>query len=328
MDRNDLPGITLYLRSKEWIALREVVYQAEPAGEGNMNCTLRIRTSERSFILKQGRPWVEKYPHIPAPGSRTEMEARFYRKVQANSQIADRMPKLQGFDPLDRVLMLEDLGPAQDFTFLYPIPRSIEQANLGILTHYLVALHRSFGDPHLAEAFANAEMRALNHEHIFALPLRRDNGLDLDAITPGLELLARQLQRDSSYREQVRALGDCYLDDSYGRCLVHGDYFPGSWLKTGDRVYIIDPEFCFLGPPEWDLGVMIAHLYLAGISERVIQDVSNLYTVAAPINVSLALQFAGVEIMRRLIGVAQLRLRYGLDEKQRLLQLSRELVLN
>jgi 5-methylthioribose kinase len=171
-------------------------------------------------------------------------------------------------------------------------------------------------------------MRALNHEHIFALPLRPDNGLDLDSITPGLGALALQLQNDSFYWKQVRALGIRYLDHSYGTCLIHGDYFPGSWLKTRDRVYVIDPEFCFFGPPEFDLGMMMGHLYLAGVFTELIASVYNLYTAATSINLSLALQFAGVEIMRRLIGVAQLPPRYDLPEKRRLLELSRRLVLS
>jgi len=42
---------------------------------------------------------------------------------------------------------------------------------------------------------------------------------------------------------------------------------------------------------------------------------------------ALARQFAGVEIMRRLIGVAQLPLQASLDRKQELLGHARELVL-
>ena len=42
------------------------------AGAGNMNLALRVTTRDgRSLILKQGRPWVEKYAHIPAPFERT-----------------------------------------------------------------------------------------------------------------------------------------------------------------------------------------------------------------------------------------------------------------
>jgi 5-methylthioribose kinase len=329
LDRNNLAGIDEYLRGRKWIDSGEVVRRAERAGEGNMNCTLRIQTSERGFILKQARPWVEKYPHIPAPWNRAKAEAGFYQQVQANGQVSSHMPKLLGFDSVDRVLMLEDLGSAQDFTFVYGNGgSSVEEADLGILVHYLVALHRSFRDCNLAEIFSNTEMRALNHEHIFALPLRHDNGLDLEGITPGLTSLALELQSDSGYQEQVKALGECYLGDSRNGCLVHGDYFPGSWLKLEQRLYVIDPEFCFYGPPEWDIGVMIGHLCLAGVQEQLIAGVSNLYTAAMPVKIALIRKFAGVEIMRRLIGVAQLPLRCDLNEKRRLLELSRRLVVN
>ena len=40
---------------------------------------------------------------------------------------------------------------------------------------------------------------------------------------------------------RVTALGVRYLED--GDTLVHGDYFPGSWLRTGEGVRIIDGPF-------------------------------------------------------------------------------------
>ena len=46
-----------------------------------MNCTLRVTTTRRSFILKQARPWVEKYPQIAAPVERARVEAAFYAAV-------------------------------------------------------------------------------------------------------------------------------------------------------------------------------------------------------------------------------------------------------
>src|SRR3954447_12080363 len=50
------------------------------AGEGNMNLTLRATLSDgRSVIVKQSRPWVEKYDFIDAPWDRALSELRFYR---------------------------------------------------------------------------------------------------------------------------------------------------------------------------------------------------------------------------------------------------------
>ena len=40
-----------------------------------------------------------------------------------------------------------------------------------------------------------------------------------------------------------------------GDTLLHGDYYPGSWMRVRERLYIIDPEFSFAGPKEFDLGI-------------------------------------------------------------------------
>ncbi len=77
---------------------------------------------------------------------------------------------------------------------------------------------------------------------------------------------------------------------------------------------IIDPEFCFLGPPAFDLGVLYAHLHLAR------------QPVELAVFDATAKAFAGAEIMRRLIGVAQLPLEADLEEKSALLALTKRLI--
>ena len=91
---------------------------------------------------------------------------------------------------------------------------------------------------------------------MFALPLREANGLDLDAYTttPGLEAAVAPLRADAAYGQAVAALGERYLLGE-GESLLHGDFFPGSFLQTAAGVRVIDPEFCFCGDAELDLGV-------------------------------------------------------------------------
>jgi 5-methylthioribose kinase len=267
---------------------------------------------------------VEKYPHIAAPWDRALMEAQFYNAIQADRSLAAYMPGLLGFDPDARILVLEDFGAAPELTHIYR-DRSISSQEIESLTGFLVGLHSRFRNASLAGAFANTEMRKLNHTHIFDFPLRPENGLNLDSITPGLAGAARKLQQDAAYRNRVAALGDLYL--GVGQCLIHGDYFPGSWLGTSQGVRVIDPEFCFFGRPEIELGVMIAHLHLALCPAELGEDVMKIYrTAGAATDLDLTRQFAGVEIMRRLIGVAQLPLPYGIEEKQRLLEMSYRMV--
>ena len=53
LDPLDVSGLQQWLRDQSWIDSGENVVVAERAGEGNMNCTVRVRTNARTFILKQ-----------------------------------------------------------------------------------------------------------------------------------------------------------------------------------------------------------------------------------------------------------------------------------
>ena len=323
LDREDPDAFERYARRAGFLEPSEALVELSKAGEGNMNLALRVRTSKRTFILKQSRPWVEKYPQIPAPAERALVELAFYEATRSRPDLASAMPNLLGADETACVLTLEDLGPAQDLTTIYEGP-GLTEIELDALVSFLETLHRPWPELRGRSIFENRKMRALNHEHIFRFPLDPSNGLDLDGFTVGLAAVAEPLIRHETYRAEVASLGELYLRD--GATLLHGDYFPGSWLRTTDGVRVIDPEFCFLGPRAFDIGVMLAHLYFADAIPEHRSRVLALCETSEQ-ECRLARRFAGVEIMRRLIGVAQLPITPHLEVKARLLDLSKELVL-
>jgi 5-methylthioribose kinase len=323
LNGTDPLDVERYLLSRGVLASDATPIAVARAGAGNMNLALRVTTRDgRSFILKQGRPWVEKYAHIPAPFERTIVEAAFYAAVQPVPDVARHMPSVLHVDARNHVLLLEDIGAAGDFTSIYD-DGVVPNATVAALLDWLHHLSRVSVPVDQRAVFSNREMRALNHEHIFDFPLRDANGLDLDGITAGLADEARQLATDRGYAGAVAALGSRYLSD--GATLVHGDYFPGSWLKAAGGPRVIDPEFCFLGDPEFDYGVLAAHVMIAQCRPDVIQSVAAA-VAERRLDRLLVAAYAGVEIMRRLIGVAQLPLTFGIDRKQALLRLSRRLV--
>ena len=324
LDLENPAGINAFLRKRGWIGSDECLTKVEKAGEGNMNLALRVFVGRRTFIIKQSRPWVEKYPHIAAPWDRVISEARFYELIKDFPEAADAMPALIGLDPLARVMACEDLGEAGDFTDIYG-DKSLSDGEIDSLATWLSALHGLSFEQSVRSGLTNRDMRLLNHEHIFHLPLERDNGLDLDAITPGLRAVADKLINNSAYVAKVRDLGKFYLAD--GLTLIHGDYFPGSWLRTEAGPRIIDPEFCFFGGAEFDAGVILAHLLLSNQNSQSIERFQRSYRPPDTFANELALKLAGVEIMRRIIGVAQLPLTYGLEKKSKLLESSCQLVL-
>jgi len=130
--------------------------------------------------------------------------------------------------------------------------------------------------------------------------------IDLDAVCEGLTKASRALCSDDSVRESMQRLGKVYLEG--GGPLLHGDYYPASWLKTESGFRVIDPEFCFCGPPEFELGVVAAHWIFCGSEANVvtIDRVCNLYS--KEVSRKLLEGFTGAELVRRLIGVAQLPL--------------------
>jgi 5-methylthioribose kinase len=295
------------------------------AGAGNMNVALRVTPARGgSFIVKQGRPWVAKYPQIAAPLERTVVEAAFYAAVAGTSGVAGMMPAVIHADPLNHVLVLEDIGTGGDFTSIYG-GAVMPADGLSRLLEWLKALAGVTVRTERRDIFANRAMRELNHEHIFRFPLRLDNALDLDAITAGLSEAARELQCDRAYCDAVEQLGRGYLIDS--GALVHGDFFPGSWLHAGHGIRVIDPEFCFLGDREFDYGVLAAHLLMARAGVTALEQVTAAVE-EQHLKSDLVHMFAGVEIMRRLLGVAQLPLALNLEQKSGLLELSRRLVLS
>lgn len=323
LDPADAAGFFTFAQRRGWLTEGEAVVSLQKAGEGNMNCTLRVRTNKRTFIVKQGRPWVEKYAAIAAPWGRTEVEAVFYECASGDTTLGEAMPRLIACDPDSQVLLLEDLGDASDYLDIYS-GRALSGAEIRDLIGVLSRLHRLQAPDSRRPALTNRAMRTLNHEHIFRLPLARDNGIDLDAYVPGLDEAATRLKADVHYCAEVERLGRVYLED--GPTLLHGDFYPGSWLRASRGVCVIDPEFCFLGRAEFDIGVMFAHLLLADVPADAAERIFTLYQPSGRFAPTLARRFAGAEIMRRVIGVARLPLPKDLKRFSDLLARSRALV--
>jgi 5-methylthioribose kinase len=313
------------LHLNAWIPPSDKIVLVEKPGEGNMNFVARVKTNSTSIIVKQSRPWVEKYPQIPAPAERIEVEAKFYEAMSRDNFFQQYCPRIIGYDKKNFLLALEDLGEGGDCTFLYRKNSVLEDRELTKVTSFISHVHNSLISN--SETFPqNTELKKLNHTHIFYYPYQENNGFDLDAIQSGLQSVSIPYKTNDVLKERLKQLGEVYL--SKGNCLIHGDYYPGSWLKTKSGIKIIDPEFSHFGRPEFDMGVMMAHLKMAQINSGTLKKTFDYYQKSNGFDDHLFLSFCGVEIMRRIIGIAQLPLDLTLTEKSVLLQRAFQLILN
>ena len=316
--KTPLATVQEFLTAINWIT-DETITGLETPGEGNMNVVIRATTNKRSFILKQSRPFVQKYQDIAAPIERIETEHRFYSTLQ-DSLAATSMPKLLGYHPEHFLMMLEDLGQAEDMTAIYA-SGSIAATDLERLVGIVQEIHQQIPTSNYPQ---NLGLRKLNHAHIFELPFLSDNGFQLDDVQEGLQDLSLPYKHDAKLKAVVAKLGEKYL--AQGDTLIHGDYYPGSWMKANEQLYVMDPEFSFVGFKEFDLGVMAAHIIMTTLQENAVQNILKAYVTST--HEELVRQLAGVEIMRRLIGLGQLPLERSLEEKDKLMKMAYNMILS
>ncbi len=311
-------ALTSYLTTKSFINKDQQVLSTGKPGEGNMNYIIRVILNDGTLILKQSNPYVEKYPSVAAPQERAISEARFYTTVKDNATLSAMMPRLIASDKENFINVFEDLGNAEDVSFLYYSDEQLMMGDIKALSEYLSELHNSFSTATSATNFSNSILKQLNHEHIFVYPFMEDNGFDLDGVQAGLQELSLKYKRCAELKSVAIALGEKYL--AAGKHLIHGDFYHGSWVRSNGKLFVIDPEFCHYGLPEFDLGVMKAHMHLTGELETVIDVIHEYYKAPAGFNQQLCNQFTGIEILRRIFGLAQLPLKISLQEKEVLAQ--------
>lgn len=324
-DAQHLHGLEPILHAHGLLAPGEKITGTEKPGDGNMNFVLRVITNRQSLILKQSRPWVEKYPQIPAPVERLAAEVAYYEFIADHPNLRAMSPDLLAADLPHLIMLTADLGAGSDYSFVYQQGSEFPLSEIKSLFRYLAQLHDASTVANPSQFPANQALKVLNHEHIFVYPFSATNGFNLDAIQPGLQALAAPIQQATSLRQKLTSLGKIYLGS--GPVLIHGDFYPGSWLRTASGLKIIDPEFSHFGHAEFDVGILLAHLFLARVPLESIKQGFQSYQHDRDLHESLAGEFCGVEILRRLFGLAQLPVDLSLTEKHELITLAKTFVM-
>ena len=317
--RTSIDELTALLNKYNILFVNEELLNISKAGEGNMNMVLRVKTNVRSFIFKQSRPYVQKYQNIPAPIERIDVEHNFYKTI-IEIESGEHFPKIVYYSKEDCFMIIEDLGMTKDFSSIYK-KRKIDKTVIIKLTKILKDIHSCKFKTNYP---SNIKLKNLNHQHIFVLPFMKENGFSLNSIQLGLESLALPFINDERLKNKSLTLGDQYL--KRGSTLLHGDFYPGSWIQTDKQIFIIDPEFSFIGDLEFDIGVFVAHIIIITLNEEYLNEIMNYYSKS--VDKELVKYYTAIEVIRRIIGLAQLPLNLSIDEKQKLLNFSKTLLLN
>ena len=302
-------GVPAYVRGLGLAGPSEPITVA-PGGDGNINWVRRVLVGgerARSFVLKQARPALERFPQYAAPTQRLLFEARWFELARPHDANGI-CPRMLGLDVANRVLVLEDLSAAERLDAA--LERSADvAAPMEALARFLARVHAATaGDDALPAQFENDAMRRLHGEHIFVLPYQANEF----GLTPRIETAAREARADAAL---VRAAAEAYAGYLRPRgSLVHADVQAGNvLLVAGGGVKLLDAEIAHVGDAAFDLGTLLAHLALPALARgeaasALLARVRSAYCderACGAETIARAQRYAGFELIRRTIGAAR-----------------------
>jgi len=330
--------------------LGETVQGAEEIGDGNINVVFRVYGASSSVIVKQGLRYLraagESWP-LTRYRARIERDA-----IWEHSKLAPKvLPRVISYEESLSALVMEDLTGHISWRDALiagsETPGVAERAGrycadvlLGTSDIILSSTQRKG----LRDRFGYSELCKVTEDLVFTAPYADSvsNRFDAEAAE-----LAASLRRDHDLRGAVAQLRSAFK--TRGDALLHGDLHTGSLMVEPQRAAsgrVIDLEFAFFGPIGFDPGILLANLALSRIAHEVMgnhaysrqvdsyardywtaftEEARRLWPATEPwydrflaAVLADASRFAGMEMIRRIVGLAHAKDIDSLPQPQRL----------
>jgi 5-methylthioribose kinase len=309
-------------------------FRVEEIGDGNLNTVYRVSDTARpecSIVLKYAPPYIKVLgPDYPLSTERLTYESRALDVY--NRLVSGTSPAQYNFDAEAAVIAMEDLRNARVLRADL-IAGTVDIAIAEQIGRFMGIVHsQTYVDnvdretaQHYKRQFANTTMQSITADYVFTFPYTEH---ETNFWTPGLASDVQQLKTDTDFLRQAAHLKQIFLTAQQG--VTHGDLHTGSVLLQNDTAKVIDAEFAFYGPVGFDLGLYWANYLLSYFSHQdtlsvqsalktAIRQTWRTYTaefkmVDARLKARTlqnifhdAVGFAGLEMLRRLIGAAHVK---------------------
>ncbi|MDX3454944.1 S-methyl-5-thioribose kinase [Streptomyces sp. ME02-8801-2C] len=257
--------------------------EVREVSDGNMNRVFLARSTDgtRSLAVKQALPWVRVAgPSWPMSPERADAEARAYEQV---AKVApDKIPAILGYDPENYALVMEDMSDLEVLRTLLNEGASYgpnTSARIGEFVAQLTFATSDFGMASadrkaLLAASVSPELCKITEDVVLSEPYieHEHNHWHED-----LDDLAAEFRADARLRTEVADLRHTFMTSA--QALLHGDLHTGS-VMVGERegapvVRVFDPEFSFVGPIGYDLGLYWANTLVSEERARALNSLTD-----------------------------------------------------
>lgn len=238
----------------------EFEFSGEPVelSGGNLNYVWRIPGKPHNFVAKHAPPFIASNPVETLDPERLRFEADALRLFTENGRLSFlsakeiSAPLYYGYNSKKNLLLMEDIG-SKSILFSDSMFRDYDDSMPAVLGNFIGNLHReTAGDPFFKKSFQNLNIQKTRQRVQY-----REAGQFLKnaGITPSSDAI-----------NNAERLGEELLMP--GKCLVMGDLWPSSILVDGQKMQLIDWEFCHYGRPLQDIAHFLAHC-------RMHQEITN-----------------------------------------------------
>jgi 5-methylthioribose kinase len=239
-------------------------FSVEEIGDGNINFVYRVSCEEGgSVIVKQALPYIRVIGEgWPLTQDRIRIEAEVLQ--QQAIHCADLVPEIYHFSAERCAIVMEDIGQLTNLRDLLIAGTELPKLSLQMGRFLADTLYfssdfylKSPDKRALVARFANPDLCQITEEVFFGDPYcdhPRNN------VSEGVQTAAKALWQRRDVKAVVAELKATFT--SHTQCLVHGDLHTGSVFADRNQTRVIDPEFAFVGPAGFDIGLYFANLLL------------------------------------------------------------------
>lgn len=321
--------------------------------DGKINHVYRLSGDKKTVIYKQAVPYARTVGEsMPLPIDRVRIEAKVLEEYERI--VPGSVPKVLLLDEKMAIAVTEDMAPMEVArgAFLEDAASDRFAADVGAFSaktlfytsdYYLDSISKKEKKAY----FNNAGMQQLTEKLVFDCPYNFHHS---NFFEEELKKDVLMLSQDDRLRLEVAKLKHKFMTKT--DALIHSDLHSGSIFVDDTRTIVFDTEFACFGPFGFDLGQFIANLYLSGIGTPAYekkrfnesletwyafrQTFSHLwqtesneqYTAVDGYLTSVldeifadVLGYAGCELIRRSIGIAQIEdLNHEQDGKERVVR--------
>lgn len=240
-------------------------WQVREVGDGNLNLVFIVEGPAGSVVVKQALPYARVVGESwPMSLDRAFFEHEALRRLDARDP--GRLPQLIFFDVAQAMIAMEHLTPHVVVRRALIEGRSLPQlgTHLGLYLARTLFRGSDFAMPtaarkaDLAVFAGNVELAGITEELVFSEPFKIAL---LNRHTPGLEAAAAAVRADRALKRAAMDMKVRFA--TCAQTLLHGDLHTGSLMATADDTRVIDAEFALYGPFGFDVGVLLAHLWMA-----------------------------------------------------------------